>query len=329
MKKIMDEAPKVETRVVVSGRPLEVKEQPRFNLNEYSIFGGAKLRASTVQFFDTENHGMVDVVPHVKMLLDIDRNEGIEQRTPAWYEKRHKHLTASMIASAAGCNKYESRSKAVINKAYKGSNFNGNEATEHGNRYEDTAAREYERVTGHKILHFGLLESLHDDEDFLAGSPDGITTLGRLIEIKCPYYRTPDGTVPSHYMFQLQCLMNILDLEVCDFIEFLPATGWETHELWVVEVKRSRDFWAYYMPRLREFWDDVLKAREEIGEENLWDRPPEPPKKKRKSREIKQQECMVDLSYIPASPDEAEPDDFEEDELDPGIPLLSKCLVQF
>jgi predicted phage-related endonuclease len=139
--------------------------------------------------------------------------------------------------------------------------FSGNAATEHGNKYEPVAIEMYERITGEKVISLGLMDSLNEDEGFLAGSPDGLTANGRLIEVKCPVSRKPNGTVPSHYMHQLQCLMHILQLSVCDFIEYVPAGVWSEEVFSIVEVRRDDAFWARISPQLRRFWDEVLDVR--------------------------------------------------------------------
>jgi putative phage-type endonuclease len=197
-----------------------------------------------------------------------------------------------------GCNPYETRRQCLGSKVWKCPPFKGGAAVDHGNKYEDEAVEVYEKYTGHKVLHFGLLESLHQDkESFLAGSPDGITSNGRLIEVKCPYYRSPNGVVPKMYMFQLQHLMNTLDLEVCDFIEYVPETTiWSPHKMWIIEVKRSRQFWAYYMPSLRRFWDDVVSLRLEAGEGAEETMEPQPEKPVRAPAKKRHHPMLINMS---------------------------------
>ena len=184
---------------------------------------------------EVNRHGRIRVSPHVKLLIDRDKQEFVPQRTEAWYEKRRNHLTASQISSICGENPYESRISALKKKIGAEPPFTGNAATEHGNRYEDVAIVKYEKVTKEKVISFGLLSSLNDNEEFLAGSPDGITASGRLIEVKCPFRRKPNGKVPTYYMHQLQTLMHILRLEICDFIEYVPPGTW-TEEIFSIII---------------------------------------------------------------------------------------------
>jgi hypothetical protein len=106
------------------------------------------------------------------------------------------------------------------------------------------------------------MNSLNDDENYIAGSPDGITASGRLIEVKCPFRRRPTGVVPAHYVHQIQTLMHILHIAVCDFIEFVPGQTVEEDVFCVITVHRDDDFWARTKPKLKVFWQDVMDIRE-------------------------------------------------------------------
>lgn len=208
-----------------------------------------------------ERHGRLLVTEHVMRLYNIDRKDAVLQRTPEWHARRRERLTASQIASAVGENPYETRMSLLCKKVGTEPAFSGNAATEHGNKYEPVAIEMYERITGERVIALGLMDSLNADEGYLAGSPDGLTANGRLIEVKCPVSRKPNGTVPSHYMHQLQCLMHCMQLSVCDFIEYVPAGTWTQEVFSIVEVRRDDNFWARIAPQLRRFWDEVLEVR--------------------------------------------------------------------
>lgn len=215
-----------------------------------------------VVVIDHERHGRIEVTDHVHMLIEKDRREWVPQRTDPWYKKRREHITASTIAAICGDNPYESRVAALKKKVGTEPPFRGNAATEHGNKYEDVAIRLYEERHGEKCLEFGLLESLNPDEGYLAGSPDGITASGKLIEVKCPFRRKPNGSVPGHYIHQLQALMHMLHLDECDFIEYVPEGTWCKEIFVVVNVKRCDLFWNRIEPKLKLFWKQVMDYRE-------------------------------------------------------------------
>lgn len=205
-----------------------------------------------------ERHGRIEVTEHVYNLIDKDKREWVPQRTEPWFEKRRKHITASIVAAICGDNPYESRISALKKKVGHERPFTGSAATEHGNKYEDVAIRKYEELTGEKVIEFGLLESLNEGEHYLAGSPDGITASGKLIEVKCPFRRKPiPGKIPAHYVHQVQTLMHILRLDCCDFIEFIPGSTWKEEVLQIVHEKRSEAFWERVKPVLERFWCQV------------------------------------------------------------------------
>jgi hypothetical protein len=162
-----------------------------------------------------------------------------------------------------------------------------------GHDNEDVALYVYEQKTGRFVLDFGMLlhHHLYDvmpaewtaqqwfdlvlkqqtcpawfDKEFwnthiapynwYAGSPDGVTLCGRLIEIKCPktLYR---GGIPPYYNIQVQINMEVMNLEVCDFVQYDVATG----ELLIFEVPRDRSLFGEWEARSYIFWQQVIEAR--------------------------------------------------------------------
>ena len=207
-------------------------------------------------------HGEVRVTKHVFDLIAKDAKESCPQRTDEWFQKREKHLTASAIATACGANPYEKRSTLIKRKTGRDKAFTGNIMTAHGNKYEQEAIEKYERMSGEKVIEFGLLESLNKGEEFIAGSPDGITASGRCIEVKCPFKRKPTSVVPDHYMYQIQTVMHILRLPVCDFIQYIPETHWVAETFIVTVVPYDTYFWAAKFPLISLVWQEILDIRE-------------------------------------------------------------------
>jgi len=69
--------------------------------------------------------------------------------------------------------------------------------------------------------------------------------------------RKIENKVPKHYLAQLQVLMEVLDLDDCDFIQYRP----DPYEYVVVNVPRDRQWFSDRLPKLREFWEEVLNKR--------------------------------------------------------------------
>ncbi|MBT6183929.1 MAG: hypothetical protein HOI07_04150 [Betaproteobacteria bacterium] len=222
--------------------------------------------------------------PKVKLLIE---REYAPQKSEEWLALRGNMLTASDVASAIGKNKYETPHGLLLKKCGKGEKFMGNEATRHGELYEDEARILYEQRHNEVVHEIGLCP--HPKYQWLGGSPDGVSESGKLVEIKCPPMRQIiPGEVPEHYMPQLQLCMEILDLEEADFIQYKPAvTNWpRPEEFDVVNVKRDRGWFEKYFPVMEEFWQKVLYHRE-YGIDDP------PPKKKRKKKEELPKTCEI------------------------------------
>jgi putative phage-type endonuclease len=139
-----------------------------------------------------------------------------EQRTKEWYDMRENMLTASDWGTVLGENHY-SNANSVLMKKCGDNTFFKNAAMEWGNKYESVAVLVYEHRNQKKVLEFGCLK--HPSIDFLGASPDGITTDGVMLEIKCPSSRKITGIPPSYYWCQVQGQLEVCELDRCDFLE--------------------------------------------------------------------------------------------------------------
>jgi hypothetical protein len=148
----------------------------------------------------------------------------------------------------------------------------------------------YDARTGRKSHEIGLVQ--HPKYPFLGGSADGVTEDGILLEIKCPLTRKIEDKVPKHYLPQIQLLLEILDFENCDFVQYRPAGKayvptkgpWtenglppvhaevEQPEIFMVtRVTRDRAWFATHLETMQKFWDGVVRARENGLCEVQWD----------------------------------------------------------
>jgi len=190
--------------------------------------------------------------PKVQRLIEKQYDD---QKSEAWLALRGTMLTASDVATALGENPYEKPSSLILKKCGVPSEFRGNDATRHGEKYESVARDLYCEKTGEVAHELGLVQ--HPTIEWLGGSADGVTESGKLIEIKCPLSRKIEDKVPKHYLAQLQILMEVLDLEECDFIQYKP----DPYQYQVTNIKRDRGWFAERLPRLRAFWDEVIHKR--------------------------------------------------------------------
>ena len=180
-----------------------------------------------------------------------------DQRSDNWYRLRNTMLTASDCASAIGDNFFKSPEVLILHKVYPQLNtFKGNERTEWGQKYESVARDIYAAQFNEVVHEIGLAQ--HPVHKWLGGSPDGITESGKLIEIKCPNPKNKlKKECPKHYVAQVQVLLEVLDLEECDFIQYRP----DPYEFIVVNMKRDRNWFAEKMPVMKKLWDRVVYGR--------------------------------------------------------------------
>lgn len=188
------------------------------------------------------------------------------QRTPEWYEKRKSLITASDAAGALGigaANASAATTRRNLLKQKIENTFKGNAMTRHGQNHEDFVREKLEDILGEPIEEFGLL--VHPDLDWLGASPDGLSVRsGLLVEIKCPYRREiVPGEVPHHYWPQVQCQMEVCDVNACLFAQWQPAhlssSGKEILDIAVVE--RDHEWFLKVKDTLHGFWADVMEGR--------------------------------------------------------------------
>jgi hypothetical protein len=194
---------------------------------------------------------MSRVVERVKELLAATY---AEQRSQEWLELRESMITASDVASAIGENHYETPD-AFIKKKVLRTKWEGNAATAHGTLLEPLVRKMYDEKFGKTTHEIGVVQ--HRDYSWLGGSPDGITEDGLLVEIKCPLTRKIEAKVPKHYMPQIQLLLEIVDLDECDFVQYKPP-----EEFVVVRVKRDPAWFKTCFPKMKSAWDRIVKGRQ-------------------------------------------------------------------
>lgn len=166
-------------------------------------------------------------------------------------------LTASDIGAALGMNIYCSRSELVRYKAGIMPRIVDRFFTNHGNKYEDTAAAVYSFRTGRDCHVVGLV--VHPRYSWLGASPDRVTGCGRAVEIKVPAKRRFEEGQPisPHYWAQMQLQMEVMGLNVCDFVQYRVSTG----AMRIDEVVRDTLWWSQQTKSLATFMGKVLDVR--------------------------------------------------------------------
>lgn len=191
-------------------------------------------------------------------VMDLWNLPQYEQRTKEWYIARMMCISASDVSSALmqtpeacnyyiesfknvpgffftpnpthNCNHYSSQEELLLKKCDLGKDFGeGNIYTRHGQKFEQIVSNVYSQINNIDVIEFGLI--LHPEISFLAASPDGITSKGVMLEIKCPPSRQVKPFPPLHYFHQMMMQLECTGLDVCDymdahFIEYIDIAAW-------------------------------------------------------------------------------------------------------
>ena len=156
-----------------------------------------------------------------RLILDnLIKQPLIKQRTTEWFEARKNRLTASDLYDAIKDNKISdsiAKKKAKIVKD--NTNYNAIKALKWGTMFEPMATRIYSQINNNiKIYDFGLI--CDPNNEHFGASPDGITELGIMVEIKCPYSRKIiNDYIPEKYKLQIHGQLAVCNLKECDYIE--------------------------------------------------------------------------------------------------------------
>lgn len=158
-----------------------------------------------------------------KQLQIIKEIPMIIQRSDEWFNVRKNLITASDMAQALNKGKFGSQKDFLIKKINNLIENNNtyiqsdNVALLWGVKYEEVANKIYMKRNKVEVFEFGLIK--HPTISCFGASPDGISELGIMLEIKCPFKRKIDGSIPEQYWMQIQGQLEVCDLEECDYLE--------------------------------------------------------------------------------------------------------------
>jgi hypothetical protein len=172
---------------------------------------------------------VISTVPE-ETLLRLKARHQTEQRSAAWYAQAATILTASELGTLFGSPK--ARASLILSKVNPVRRplqpvavaSQAMSAFDWGIRFEPVVKQIYNYKYSTTIYELGRLISEVDTR--CSASPDGLVEsdplhirTGRLIEIKCPVTRIPDGKVPKDYYNQIQLQLQVTGLNACDFVE--------------------------------------------------------------------------------------------------------------
>jgi putative phage-type endonuclease len=159
---------------------------------------------------------------HRRVIKKLQKLPKIEQKSEEWYNMRNNLITASDFAQALGEGKFGSIEDILKKKVRPGEDSfaKNNPFFAWGNMFEPVANDIYSALHKNvKMYEFGLIK--HPTLEFFGASPDGISDMGIMLEIKCPYKRKIEfgQEVPKQYYYQIQGQLEVCGLNECDYFE--------------------------------------------------------------------------------------------------------------
>jgi putative phage-type endonuclease len=188
-----------------------------------------KSQLETMNSFFNNGYSNITQTLVLKRLKQIDEYKAqlskiqlipvIEQRSDEWYEIRKTLITASDFAQALGKGKFGTKKQFIKKKCgFEEDIIDMNlPPLQWGVRYEEVANMFYQYKMNVNVFEFGVIR--HPTIECLGASPDGISELGIMLEIKCPWKRKKTETVPDQYYYQIQGQLDVCSLDECDYLE--------------------------------------------------------------------------------------------------------------
>lgn len=220
------------------------------------------------------------MLSHIQLLLN---KEQIKEKSDKWFEYRHNILTASEVASVLEANPFATKYELLKRKCKPLKKSKSTNATTWGIKYEPIAIEIYKKFKNVQVYESGLFK--HDNINWLGATPDGITSTGKLLEIKSVYNRKITEHEPYYYWIQVQIQLEVTNTEECDlfqckFIEYdskkdyyndkitsknlkgiLKYNGknfyWKLHEFNCKNIKRDKIWFESKLPILTQFIKDI------------------------------------------------------------------------
>ena len=141
-----------------------------------------------------------------KLLADQRNGLHPTQKSDKWLRLRRKIISSTDAAAILEETNFSSPYQILVKKISEHT-VKSNEWMEHGNLFEPVARTIYEKIKCTKVHEMGLI--IHEMYDFLGASPDGLSELGILLEIKCPYTRMITSKILKKYWIQMQIHSNV------------------------------------------------------------------------------------------------------------------------
>lgn len=195
----------------------------------------------------------------------------MEQGTPAWFDIRKMHFTASNANTILARGKgLDTLIQNMLADYYSSGNYEEyslnymSPQMKRGKEFEDKARTIYELETGRSVKQVGFVELTSN----IGCSPDGLVGDDGLIEIKNHNDKkffdiVTTGKIEKKYIDQMQMQMYVTGRRWCDYFAFNP--NFKVPYV-MVKVKRDEDYMKNLKVALTEAVVKLNKAKEAIDE---------------------------------------------------------------
>ena len=184
----------------------------------YDIYNNVSVSVDDNVTKEYINNRLLRIEKYQNQLEELKKIPLIEQRSEEWYKARQTLISASDFGQALNRGEYGSQRDFIIKKVEgKSKEIKYKKPLLWGVKYEDVATSIYSKRNNVQVFEFGLIK--HPELDYIGASPDGISDLGIMLEIKCPYSRKISGKIMEQYYDQIQGQLEVCDLDECDFLE--------------------------------------------------------------------------------------------------------------
>lgn len=173
-------------------------------------------------------------------------------------------LGGSDMAAVLGIDRWRSPLDLYLEKVGETPGFEGNEATELGDEFEDKVAILYAKRTGNRVRR-DRREHRHPEHPWAMAHVDRqVVGQPRILEIKCSSASGwgEEGTdqIPESMLPQVHHYLGITGAEVCDVAALLWG-GYGPPRLQLFEVPRDDEMVALLFAAGDQFWQEHVLAR--------------------------------------------------------------------
>lgn len=188
------------------------------------------------------------------IFLENEMHVDVKQGSQEWFDIRKGRITASIAGALLGYdpNITESQAMKIVMDCY---DKKENIVLDHGKHFEKEALEDFKIQYGMDVKECGIFT----EDEWLAGSPDGLIGEFSILEIKCPFRDKELAGIFSkrHYHVQCQINMYLTGRELTYFYQWLPDG-----RTMMEEVRYDEDYAIYLISELYEIYQELHSTKE-------------------------------------------------------------------